>query len=113
MESMSRSPTRRLHLRQQYRGGSRHQTRWEVQREGNDSHTSILVGGRSTRPESERSEGHNGGLDGRGCRSVEKGWLLEDCRCAQLEAEAETCNTRSQGRQPLHEGALCLQSETS
>merc|ERR1712014_267503 len=82
-------------------------------REGNDSNSSVQVGGRIYWPESEGSEGHNGGLDGRGCRSIEEGWLLQDCRCAQLEAEAEACNTRSQGRQPLHERALRLQSETS
>merc|ERR1711953_381500 len=69
------------------------------------------VSGRVYRPESEGGEGNNGGLDGRGSRSVEEGRLVQDCRCAQLEAEAETCNTRAKGRQPIHERALRLQSQ--
>merc|ERR1712113_245521 len=75
------------------------------------SNSRVQVSGRVYRSESEGREGNNGGLDGRGSRSVEKGGLLQDCRCAQLEAEAETCNTRAQGRQPIHERALRLQSQ--
>merc|ERR1711953_843998 len=82
-------------------------------REGYDSYSCVQVSGRVYWFESQRSEGNNGGLDGRGSRSVEKGRLLQDCRCAQLEAEAETCNTCAQRRQPFHERALRLQSQAS
>merc|ERR1711988_526448 len=73
----------------------------------------VQVSGRVYWSEGEGGEGNNGGLDGRGSRSVEEGWLLQDCRCTQLEAEAETCNTRAKGRQPIHERALRLQSQAS
>merc|ERR1711866_12061 len=73
----------------------------------------VQVSGRVYWTKSEGREGNNGGLDGRGSRSVEKGWLLQDCRRAQLEVEAETCNTRAKGRQPIHERALRLQSQAS
>merc|ERR1711953_1030964 len=63
--------------------------------------------------EIEGREGSRGGHGGRSSRSVEKGWLFQDCRCAQLEAEAETCNTCAQRRQPFHERALRLQSQAS
>merc|ERR1712178_554374 len=49
----------------------------------------------------------------RSCRSAEKDWLFQDCRCAKLEAEVETCNTCAQGRQPFHERALRFQSQAS
>merc|ERR1712151_997891 len=80
-------------------------------REGHDSNSRVQIGGRVYWAEGEGGEGNNGGLDGRGSRSVEEGWLLQDCRCSQLEAEAETCNTRAKGRQPIHERALRLQSQ--
>merc|ERR1712232_436693 len=82
-------------------------------REGHDSNSRVQVGGRVYWSEGEGGEGNNGGVDGRGSRSVEEGRLLQDCRCAQLEAEAETCNTRPKGRQPIHERALRLQSQAS
>merc|ERR1712048_588514 len=82
-------------------------------REGHDSNSRVQVSGRVYWSESEGREGNNGGLDGRGSRSVEKGWLLQDCRGAQLEAETETCNTCAKGRQPIHERALRLQSQAS
>merc|ERR1712061_659885 len=81
--------------------------------EGHNSNSRVQVSGRVYWSKSEGREGNNGGLDGRGSRSVEKGWLLQDCRCAQLEAEAETRNTRAKGRQPIHERALRLQSQAS
>merc|ERR1712048_567833 len=80
-------------------------------REGHDSNSRVQVSGRVYWFESQGREGNHGGLDGRGSRSVEKGWLLQDCRCAQLEAEAETRDTRAEGRQPIHERALRLQSQ--
>merc|ERR1712178_94767 len=82
-------------------------------REGHDSNSRVQVSGRVYWSKGVGREGNNGGLDGRGSRSVEKGWLLQDCRCAQLEAEAETCNTRAKGRQPIHERALRLRSQAS
>merc|ERR1712003_163632 len=57
--------------------------------------------------------GSYGGIDGRRSRSVEKGRLFQDCRCAQLEAEIETCHTCAQGRQPFHERAVRSQSQAS
>merc|ERR1711879_186510 len=80
-------------------------------REGHDSNSRVQVSGRVYWSESEGREGNNGGLDGRGSRSVEKGGLFQDCRSAQLEVEAETCNTRAQGRQSIHERALRLQGQ--
>merc|ERR1712048_1134674 len=74
-------------------------------REGHDSNSRVQVSGRVYWFKSQGREGNNGGLDGRGSRSVEKGWLLQDCRCAQLKAEAETRNTCSEGREPIHERA--------
>merc|ERR1712137_299929 len=61
----------------------------------------------------EGREGSCGGYGRRSSRSVEKGWLFQDCRCAQLEAEIEACNTRAQGREPFHERAVCFQSQAS
>merc|ERR1712060_871187 len=81
--------------------------------EGHDSNSRVQVSGRVHWSKSEGREGNNGGLDGRSSRSVEEGRLLQDCRCAQLEAEAETCNTRAKGREPIHERALRLQSQAS
>merc|ERR1712048_1314167 len=80
-------------------------------REGHDSNSCVQVSSRVYWSKSEGREGNNGGFDGRGSRSVEKGGLLQDCRCAQLEAEAETGNTRAKGRQPVHERALRLQGQ--
>merc|ERR1711988_1282622 len=80
-------------------------------REGHDSNSCVQVSGRVYWSESEGGEGNNGGIDGCGSRSVEEGWLLQDCRCTQPEAEAETCNTRAKGRPPIHERALRLQSQ--
>merc|ERR1712187_41944 len=82
-------------------------------REGHDSNSRVQVSGRVYWSEGEGGEGNNGGLDGRRSRSVEEGWLLQDCRCTQLEAETETCNTRAKGRQSIHERALRLQSQAS
>merc|ERR1712113_976451 len=58
-------------------------------------------------------EGSCGGHGGYSSRSVEKGWFFQDCRCAQLEAKAETGSTCAQGRQPVHERAMRLQSQAS
>merc|ERR1712048_1342215 len=81
--------------------------------EGHDSNSGVQVSGRVYWSKSEGGEGNNGGLDGRGSRSVEEGWLLQNCRCTQLEAEAEACNTCAKGRQPIHERALRPQSQAS
>merc|ERR1712187_857479 len=56
-------------------------------------------------------ERSNGGRDGGGGSSIEKGWFLQACRRAELEAQAEACNASAEGHQPVHEGALRLQSE--
>merc|ERR1712014_88900 len=82
-------------------------------REGYDGNSRVQVSGRVDRSESEGREGNNGGLDGRCSRSVEKGRLLQDCRSTQLEAEVETCNTRTKGREPIHERALRLHNQAS
>merc|ERR1712113_780522 len=82
-------------------------------RKGHDSNSRVPVRCRDHWLEAERGEGSYGGLDGRSSRSVEKGWLFQDCRCAQLEAEVETCHTCAQGRQPFHERAVRFQSQAS
>merc|ERR1711972_654866 len=63
--------------------------------------------------EDEGCEGSHGGPGGRSSRSAEKGWLFQDRRCAELEVEAETCNTCAQGRQPFHERTLRFQGQAS
>merc|ERR1712187_155829 len=82
-------------------------------RKGHDSNSRIPVRFRDHWLEAEGGEGSYGGLDGRSSRSAEKGWLFQDCRCAELEVEAETCNTCAQGCQPFHERALRFQSQAS
>merc|ERR1711933_53566 len=82
-------------------------------RKGHDSNSRIPVRCRDHGLEAEGGEGSYGGLDGRGSRSAEKGWLFQDCRCAQLEIEVEPCHTCAQGRQPFHERAVRFQSQAS
>merc|ERR1711953_874438 len=82
-------------------------------RKGHDGNSRLQVRGRIHWFESEGRKGNYGGLGGRGSRSVEKDWLLQDCRCAELEAQVETCDACAQGRQPIHERALRLQSQAS
>merc|ERR1711933_706358 len=81
-------------------------------RKGHDSNSRVPVRCRDHWLEAEGGKGSYGGLDGRSSRSVEKGWLFQDCRCAQLEAEVKTCHTCAQGRQPFHErvGELMLRT---
>merc|ERR1712207_106083 len=57
--------------------------------------------------------GSCGGHGGRGSRSVEKSWYIQDSRCAELETEIEAYNTCAQGREPFHERAVCFQSKAS
>merc|ERR1712176_663972 len=89
--------------------GSERCKRWK----GHDSNSRVPVRCRNHRLEAEGREGSYGGLDGRSSRSVEKGWLFQDCRCAQLEAEVKTCHTCAQGRQPFHERTVRVQSQAS
>merc|ERR1712151_1399027 len=83
------------------------------ERKGHDSNSCVPVRCRDHWLEAEGSEESYGGLDGRSSRSVEKGRLFQDCRCAQLEAEVKTCHTCAQGRQPFHERAVRFQSQAS
>merc|ERR1712048_1148238 len=80
---------------------------------GHDSNSRVPVRCRNHWFKAEGREGSCGGYGGRSSRSVEKGWLFQDCRCAQLEAEIEACNTCAQGRQPFHERAVRFQSQAS
>merc|ERR1712217_301625 len=82
-------------------------------RKGHDSNSRLPVRCRDHWLETEGREGSCGGHGRRSSRSVEKGWLFQDCRCAQLEAEIEACNTCAQGRQPFHERAVRFQSQAS
>merc|ERR1712050_552607 len=81
--------------------------------QGHDSNSRVRVRCRNHWLEDEGREGSHGGPGGRSSRSAEKGWLFQDRRCAELEVEAETCNTCAQGCQPFHERALCFQSQAS
>merc|ERR1712048_1437613 len=81
--------------------------------QGHDGNGSLPVRGRINWLEIEGRERSRGGLHRRSSRSVEKGWLFQGRRCAQLEAQTETCNTCAQGCQPIHERALRLQSQAS
>merc|ERR1712066_79500 len=89
--------------------GSERCKRWK----GHDSNSRVPVRRRNHRLETEGCEGSRGGHGGRSSRSIEKGWLFQDCRCAQLEVEVETCHTCAQGRQPFHERAVRFQSQAS
>merc|ERR1712176_1750447 len=80
---------------------------------GNDCNSRIPVRCRNHWLKAEGREGSCGGHGGRSSRSVEKSRLFQDCRCAQLEAEIEACNTCAQGRQPFHERAVRFQSQAS
>merc|ERR1712232_1462500 len=80
---------------------------------GHDSNRRLPVCCRNHWLETEGREGSCGGHGGRSGRSAEKDWLFQDCRCAELEAEAETCNTCAQERQPFHEKPLRFQSQAS
>merc|ERR1712046_333126 len=89
--------------------GSERRKGWK----GHDSNRRVPIRRRNHWLETEGREGSCGGHGGRSGRSAEKDRLLQDCRCAQLEAEAETCNTCAKGRQPFHERALRFQSQAS
>merc|ERR1711985_76012 len=89
--------------------GSERCKRWK----GHDSNSRVPVRCRNHWLKAEGREGSCGGYGRRSSRSVEKGWLFQDCRCAQLEAEVETCHTCAQGRQPFHERAVRFQSQAS
>merc|ERR1712039_594430 len=80
---------------------------------GHDSNSRVPIRCRNHWLKAEGREGSCGGYGRRSSRSVEKGWLFQDCRCAQLEAEIEACNTCAQGRQPFHERAVRFQSQAS
>merc|ERR1712146_348007 len=80
---------------------------------GHDSNSRLPVRCRDHWLETEGREGSCGGHGRRSSRSIEKGWLFQDCRCAQLEAEVETCHSCAQGRQPFHERAVRFQSQAS
>merc|ERR1712014_484852 len=80
---------------------------------GHDSNSRVPVRCRNHWFKAEGREGSCGGYGRRSSRSVEKGWLFQDCRCAQLEAEIEACNTCAQGRQSFHERAVRFQSQAS
>merc|ERR1711874_782647 len=84
-----------------------------TRRQSHESNSRVPVRCRDHWLEAEGGEGSYGGLDGRSSRSVEKGWLFQDCRCARLEVEVETCHTCAQGRQPFHQRAVCFQSQAS
>merc|ERR1712137_179831 len=78
-----------------------------------DSNSRVPVRCRNHWLKAEGREGSCGGHGGRGSRSVEKSWHIQDCRCAELETEIEACNTCAQGREPFHERAVCFQSQAS
>merc|ERR1712046_322609 len=80
---------------------------------GHDSNSRVPIRCRNHWLKAEGREGSCGSHGGRSSRSVEKSWLFQDCRCVQLEAEIEVCNTCAQGRQPFHERAVRFQSQAS
>merc|ERR1712048_1090358 len=80
---------------------------------GHDSDCRIQVCGRVDWPEDLGSERGGGGDVGSCSRSNEKDWLIQDRRHAQSEAEIKACDTSAEGREPVHERALRLQSQAS
>merc|ERR1711953_1516365 len=66
-----------------------------------DSNSRVPVRCRNHWLKAEGREGSCGGHGGRGSRSVEKSWHIQDCRCAELETEIEACNTCAQGVNPF------------
>merc|ERR1712093_543744 len=61
--------------------------------------------------EDEGGEGCRGGADGCCCGAGEEVRLLQDCGHAQHEAEEQASHEGTQGRQPLHQGAVCVQGK--
>merc|ERR1712187_235054 len=70
-------------------------------RQSYDGNSCIQVGGGIDWPKGEGREGSNGGLDGCGSK------------CAEFEAEAEACDTRTERRESIHKGTLRLQGQAS
>merc|ERR1711971_532697 len=63
--------------------------------------------------EAEEREGCRRGLHVGGGNSGEKEWKVQGRRHAQFEVEGEACTPGTQGCEPFHQGALCVQSEAS
>merc|ERR1712187_707505 len=76
-----------------------------------DSDCRIQVCGRIDRLEDLGSERGGGGDVGSCGRSDEEDWLIQDRRHAQSEAEIKACDTSTEGREPIHERAVRLQSQ--
>merc|ERR1711953_829471 len=78
---------------------------------GHDSDCCIQVCGRIYWFEDLGSERGSGGDVGSCGRSDEKDWLIQDRRHAQSEVEIKACDTSTEGREPIHERAVRLQSQ--
>merc|ERR1719265_1513729 len=63
--------------------------------------------------EGKAGEGDCRWLDGSCCIRVEEKWSIQDWRLLEHEVEEEASNPGTQGREPLHQGALRLQSKAS
>merc|ERR1712023_433586 len=72
-----------------------------------DTDRRVPVGGRDHWAEDERGEGCRGCIDECGCGAGEEVRLLQACWHAEHEAEEQACHEGPQGREPLHQGAVC------
>merc|ERR1711974_45445 len=72
----------------------------------------IQIGSRDDWPEDEGCEGRSLGNDGRCFEGVKEIGLFQVGREAELEVEEEGCYASTEGREPLHQGAMCLQGQT-
>merc|ERR1712232_309994 len=75
-----------------------------------DTDCDIQIGSRDDRPEDEGCEGCSGGYDGCCGDIVEEVGLFQVGWQVELEAEEESRDAGPEGREPVHQGAVCLQS---
>merc|ERR1711879_268520 len=78
-----------------------------------DGKCSIQLCGRDDRLEIEGREGCDGGYDVVGSRAAKEERQLQAGRCVEHEAQEEASTACTQGRQPVHKGAMRLQGQAS
>merc|ERR1712048_55382 len=68
---------------------------------------------REQRVETESGQGRYHWLHGIGCQRTQKEWCLQGCWSSEHEVEEEACCPSPQRYQSVHQGAMCLQGQTS
>merc|ERR1712157_513917 len=77
--------------------GSERCKRWK----GHDSNSRVPVRCRNHRLETEGCEGSRGGHGGRSSRSIEKGWLFQDCGALNLKLKQKPATPARKGVNPF------------